>query len=160
MDLSDPRLYDQASPEDRLLFLRSQLTAIRASMVQARDRGDTAALSSLLALYQQLGQRAVELTAVVNDAGQPSSFMRALSDFSDEMVSAGAAVGGAFLETAQITKSLIDDTLRGLDTGIQAAGQTLGLLPWLLIAAAIVLVIVFIRASGISAGPAGVSVRR
>jgi hypothetical protein len=153
VDLSDPRLYDQASPEDRLLFLRSQLYAIRAAIVQARDRGDTAALTSLLALFRQIANRAAELTGVVNQADQPSQFMRALSSFSDDMLSAGAAVGGAFLDTAKAAKGAIDAT-------IGATSLTVSLLPWLLLAAGIVLVIVVLRSSGLSISGSGVSVRR
>lgn len=153
LDLSDPRLYDQASPEDRLLFLRQQLTGIRLAMTQARDRGDTAALTSLLALYRTIAARAVELTAAVNQADQPSSFMRSLSNLSDELLDAGKAVGGAFLETAQAAKGTIDAALGATST-------TLNLLPWLLLAAGIVLVIVLVRASGISVSGSGLSVRR
>ena len=153
LDLSDPRLYDQASPEDRLLFLRQQLTGIRLAMTQARDRGDTAALSSLLALYKTIANRAVELTAAVNQADQPSSFMRSLSNLSDELLDAGKAVGGAFLDTAIAAKGTIDAALG-------ATTSTLNLLPWLLLAAGIVLVIVLVRASGISVSGSGLSVRR
>lgn len=139
LDLSDPRLYDQARPEDRLLFLQQQLRGIATSAMQARAAGDTADLSNLLALFKQVAQRAAELTAAINQADQPSSFMLALSGFSDEMLNDGKAIGGAFLTTAQAAKDTIDATL-GSTTLL------LKFLPWVLVAVVVVILLVLFRA--------------
>jgi hypothetical protein len=138
-DLSDPRLYDQASPEDRLRFLQQQLRGIAMSAMQAKAAGDTADLANLLALFRQVAQRAAELTTAVNQADQPSSFLVALSTFSDEILSDGQAIGGAFLETAKAAKGTIDATLG-------ASTLLLRVLPWLLVAVVVVILVVLFRA--------------
>jgi hypothetical protein len=151
LDLSDPRLYDQAKPEDRLLFLQQQLRGIATSAMQARAAGDTADLANLLALFKQVAQRASELTAAVNQADQPSSFMLALSGLSDEILADGQAIGGAFLDTAKAAKGTIDATLG-------ASTLLLRFLPWVLVAVVVVILIVLFRSRKFSiAGVGGAS---
>lgn len=138
-DLSDPRLYDQASPEDRLAFLQQQLGYIAVAAQQAKARGDTADLANILANFKTVAQRAAELTAAVNQSQQPSSFMLALSDFSDKLLAEGQAVGGAFLDTAKAAKGTIDATLG-------ASTVLLKVLPWLIVAVVVVILVVLFRA--------------
>lgn len=152
-DLSDPRVYDQASPEDRLAFLHQQLAAIALAARQAVARGDGAGLANILALYKTVARRAVELTAAVNQSSAPSRFLQSLASFSDDAVSFGKGIGGAFADVATQLQGTVDALLSSTRT-------TLNLLPWLLLAAGIVIVIVLLRASGVSISARGVNLRR
>lgn len=145
-DLSDPRLYDQASPEDRLAFLQQQLGYIAVAAQQAKARGDTADLANILADFKHVAQLAAQLTGAVNQAAQPSAFMTALSNFSDDALTAGKAVGGAFLDTATNLKDLIDALLKAGKTGTDAASTLLKFLPWLIVAVVVVILVVLFRA--------------
>jgi hypothetical protein len=81
------------TPEDQLAFLTSQLDAIAVSAQQAKARGDTADLQSIIALYRKVSAEAAALRGLADQAEQPSAFMQSLSAFSDQAVAVGKELG-------------------------------------------------------------------
>lgn len=132
-DYNIPALNTMTSPEEKLDFLNQQIQAISVAASQAKARGDTADLQSLITLLRQASADAAQLRGEANQASAPSDFMVALDHFSDSAISVAKSIGGPAVNA-------VSDVLG-------AAGATAKVIPLVLIGLVVVLGIGFYKGS-------------
>lgn len=121
-----PALNTLATPEERLDFLNTQLRIIAVSAAQAKARGDTADLDRILALYNKARADAMTLRGQASQAEQPSAFMLALANFSDEATAVGVEAFGVLKTYANVLPWLIVGALVVLGIGFGKKQLKLG----------------------------------